>query len=453
AITTAGALDFENNPNYTLTISVSDGELSATADITVKVTDVDEATEPENTAPAIADQTFSVAEDAPSGATVGTVQASDAETNNLMFSITAGNTGNAFAIGEGTGAITTAGALDFENTMSYTLTISVSDGNLSATADVTINVTDVDETAATRQAIANDIETLKGKQDGHLQTTNIADAQMKLAALQNESPATAATYKAAVDAITAVTALDDATLTALQGEITAIEGRITALEMAGNAPAGTLQPLKDGLAARKMAQTNLSKSASELTTELRKITVSEETKTMALQTELGKSSSDWDAILMLIAEGADVNAKSNTGNTALIVAARNGQTVTVNALLKVSGINVNIQNNFNNTALIVAARNGYTAIVNALLAVPGIHVNVIGSNRRTALHFATLNGGHKAIVEALLEVSDIKVNAIDVIDKTPLDLANFLSDSDDKTAIIEALRAKGAETKAELDSE
>ncbi|MBC6409684.1 MAG: cadherin domain-containing protein, partial [Ekhidna sp.] len=348
---------------------------------------------------------------------VGTVQADDADMDNLMFAITAGNTGDVFDINRTTGGITTAGSLDFETDPTYTLTVSVSDGNLSATADITINVTDVDETATTRQAIANDIETLKGKQDGHLRTTNIADAQMKIAALQNESPTTAATYKAAVDAITAVTALDDATLTALQGEITAIEGRITALEIAGNAPAGTLQPLKDGLAARKTAQTNLSKSASELTTELRKITVSEEIKTMALQTTLNASNKDWDAIFRLINEGADVNAKDIHGNPALILAADAGQTTIVNALLKVDGIKVNILENNGATALMLAVRGGHIAVVTSLITAKA-DVNI-----QTPLNF------------------------------TALDFANSLTASEDKTAIITALRNAGAKTKANLDGE
>ncbi|MBC6426884.1 MAG: cadherin domain-containing protein [Ekhidna sp.] len=413
AITTAGALDFEITQSYTLKVSVSDGSLSATADIIINVTDVEEITEPVNTAPTITDQTFSVPEDAVNGTEVGTVQASDAETNNLMFAITAGNTGNAFAIGEGTGAITTAGTLDFENTQSYTLKVSVSDGELSATADITVNVTDVDETAATRQAIANDIETLKGKQDGHLRTTNIADAQMKIAALKMESLATAATYKAAIDAIAAVTALDGAAVTALQGEIDAISAKITALENAGNAPAGTIPPLKTSLEARKTAQKVLSNGASGLTTELRKITVSEETKTMALLTELNKSLPDWDIVLMLINEGADVNARNRDRNTALSYMATIGgdnATSVVNSLID-AGANVNIRVNGQNTALIIAAVFSRTAIVKVLLAVDGIKVNAIGNSNLTAL--------------------DVAANE----------------------AIKAALRKAGAKTKAQLDSE
>ncbi|MBC6426534.1 MAG: cadherin repeat domain-containing protein, partial [Ekhidna sp.] len=77
-----------------------------------------------NTAPVITpEQTFSVPEDAVNGTAVGTVLAADADMDNLMFSITSGNTGDVFAIGEGTGVITTAGTLDFETAPTYTLTV------------------------------------------------------------------------------------------------------------------------------------------------------------------------------------------------------------------------------------------------------------------------------------------------------------------------------------------
>ncbi|MBC6401558.1 MAG: ankyrin repeat domain-containing protein, partial [Ekhidna sp.] len=474
-------LDFEITQSYTLTISVSDGKLSATADVTVNVTDVND------NAPTIApEQAFSVPEDAVNGTAVGTVQASDAETNNLTFSITQGNTGNVFAIGEGTGAITVAGSLDFETAPIYTLKVSVSDGSLSVTADITINVTDVDETATTRKEIAGLLSTLEDTQDGHLQTTGITNAQMKLAALKMESPATAATYKAAIDAIVAVEELTEETIMILQGEIDAITQKITALENAGNAPAGTLQPLKDDLEARKTAQKVLSNGASGLTTELRKITVSEETKTMALRTELNKLSPDWDVILMLISEGADVNAKNNSGRTVLMLSIINGQTAAANALLNVSGIMVNIKDISDNTALMLAVVNDRIATVNALLKVDGIEVNAKNNQSNTALHLAAINGyiavveallkvddievnaknnagntalilavffGHTAIVNALLNADGIEVNIIGGDNKTAFDRANDLSDSDDKTATITAIRNAGGKTKAELDRE
>ena len=139
AITVARTLDHETTPTYTLTVRVSDGSLSGTADFTVNVTDVNEA--PIVTAQSSA---FTVAENANNGTAVGTVAATDPENDRLTFSITAGNTGNAFAI-NGTGAITVAGTLDHETTPTYTLTVRAADASLSDMANFTVNVTDVNE--------------------------------------------------------------------------------------------------------------------------------------------------------------------------------------------------------------------------------------------------------------------------------------------------------------------
>ena len=91
--------------------------------------------------------TFAVAENASSGTAVGTVIATDDDTDDeLSYSITSGNTGDVFDIGETTGAITVAGALDHETTASYTLTVDVDDGREGTdTATLTITVTDVAE--------------------------------------------------------------------------------------------------------------------------------------------------------------------------------------------------------------------------------------------------------------------------------------------------------------------
>tara|TARA_B110000211_G_scaffold214314_1_gene255641 strand:+ start:1005 stop:2681 length:1677 start_codon:yes stop_codon:yes gene_type:complete len=77
------------------------------------------------------------------GRAVATILSSDPENDALIFSITAGNTGNAFTINSSTGAITTAAELDYETTNSYTLTIDAYDvaGNGAATTQI-INVTD-----------------------------------------------------------------------------------------------------------------------------------------------------------------------------------------------------------------------------------------------------------------------------------------------------------------------
>ncbi len=91
---------------------------------------------------------FSVAEDTATGTAVGTVSATDADSDDsLTYTIESGNGGGKFAIDGSSGAVTTAGTLDHETTPSYTLTVQADDGNGgTATATVNVSVTDVAET-------------------------------------------------------------------------------------------------------------------------------------------------------------------------------------------------------------------------------------------------------------------------------------------------------------------
>ncbi|MBC6426073.1 MAG: cadherin repeat domain-containing protein [Ekhidna sp.] len=93
-------------------------------------------------APEITDQTFSVAEDAPIGTTVGKVQADGADGDNLTFYITSasGFGRYLFTINENTGVIILNNFLgDWHYDQTHILAIEVSDGNLSSTANITIN--------------------------------------------------------------------------------------------------------------------------------------------------------------------------------------------------------------------------------------------------------------------------------------------------------------------------
>ena len=87
----------------------------------------------------------SVREDAAISTAIGQVTATDA--NAVTYSITGGNTGDAFAIDPSTGQITVANTLDFEGLASYVLDITATDsvGN-AAVQSVTIDITDVTET-------------------------------------------------------------------------------------------------------------------------------------------------------------------------------------------------------------------------------------------------------------------------------------------------------------------
>ena len=121
----SGALDFETNPSFTLTVTASDGTLSDTAAITVNLNNLND------NAPAIADATVAIDENSANGTAVTNVSDSftgtdlDRDGDPITYSITGGNTGGAFAINAATGAITVAnsGALDFETNPSFTLTV------------------------------------------------------------------------------------------------------------------------------------------------------------------------------------------------------------------------------------------------------------------------------------------------------------------------------------------
>ena len=142
-ITVSGTLDYEATSSYSLTVQVSedDAASSSTAEITINITDINEA-------PVISDQTFSIAENASNETPVGTVAASDPEGDTLSYSIESGNTGDVFAIDSSSGQITVSGTLDHETTESYLLAVKVSDGGtpaLSSAATITINITDINE--------------------------------------------------------------------------------------------------------------------------------------------------------------------------------------------------------------------------------------------------------------------------------------------------------------------
>jgi len=124
-------------------VQASDGTLNTTQAIAVTVTNVNEA--PAWTSPA----TFTVAEN---GTAVGTVAATDPESQALTYTLVAGNDAALFNINAATGALSFAAAPDFEapgdagaNNI-YNVTVQASDGTLNATQAIAVTVTDVNET-------------------------------------------------------------------------------------------------------------------------------------------------------------------------------------------------------------------------------------------------------------------------------------------------------------------
>ena len=92
--------------------------------------------------------TRSVAENTPSGQDIGDpVAATDPDNDPLAYTL-GGVDATAFSIDSSTGQLQTKSALDYETKNAYSVVITVSDGTLTDTIAVAINVTDVDENSA-----------------------------------------------------------------------------------------------------------------------------------------------------------------------------------------------------------------------------------------------------------------------------------------------------------------
>ena len=160
---TKASLNYERKKTYAITLTVSDGNLTDAITVTINVTDVQERatkqvtevkTTPNNapvfTAPMFTEGSStsrSVPENTSAGVDIGTaVSATDADGEKLTYTLS-GTDANAFSIDKTTGQLQTSAALDYETKSSYTVTLTVSDGKLTDTITVTINITDVVERA------------------------------------------------------------------------------------------------------------------------------------------------------------------------------------------------------------------------------------------------------------------------------------------------------------------
>ena len=142
---TKAALDYETKASYSVTISVSDGNNgSDSITVTISVTDANDA----NDAPVFTDgssTTRSIAENSTSGQDIGgAVSATDANNDTLTYSL-GGADASSFSLDGSSGQLKTSAALDYETKQSYSITITVSDGDLMDAISVAINVNDVND--------------------------------------------------------------------------------------------------------------------------------------------------------------------------------------------------------------------------------------------------------------------------------------------------------------------
>ena len=150
--------DYYMKSSYTVTATVSDDaktesnygetrngpQTSKPFTITVNVKN-------QNHAPTIANQTFTIAEkqadgsDWPSDKTVGDVKALDSDNDALSFTVVTSGIPFKFKNGTKELVIADGSVLDFETKPTWTFKVTVSDGDKEASANITVNLTDVNE--------------------------------------------------------------------------------------------------------------------------------------------------------------------------------------------------------------------------------------------------------------------------------------------------------------------
>ena len=134
--------DHETKSSYSVTVKADDNNGgTATIDVTITVTDVDEPPEFDSATAA-----REVPENTEAGGNIGApVTANDPDTGDTPAYTLGGTDANFFDIDASTGQLQTKAALDYEVKNSYTVTVTASDGALTATVDVTVTTTNIDE--------------------------------------------------------------------------------------------------------------------------------------------------------------------------------------------------------------------------------------------------------------------------------------------------------------------
>jgi uncharacterized protein len=132
----------------------------------------------------------------------------------------------------------------------------------------------------------------------------------------------------------------------------------------------------------------------------------------------------------LITAGAGVNEPDSDGDTPLMLAAAQGHTDIIVALLR-KGADASLHNDQGETALHQAAHGGHLGVIEALLAT-GAHVDARDNGGSTPLMCATF-GGHANVAMALLASgADIEIEnfhgygACDLAARNGLDLRGML---------------------------
>ena len=140
--------DSDEDNAYVVTVQANDGTDSASLDVTISVTDVNEG-------PTLTSPPATVDYDEQGTGSVATYTATDPEGDDLDWSLSGGDAG-AFSIDEGALSFTSSPNYeepsDSDKDNVYDVTVEASDGTYSDSADVSVTVTDVQEVPITNPA-------------------------------------------------------------------------------------------------------------------------------------------------------------------------------------------------------------------------------------------------------------------------------------------------------------
>ena len=138
---TSGVLDYDTKSSYSVIVTASDGELANSITVTIDVTDANDVPLFTTGSTSI---TFTVPENTAANVNIGSpITATDDDGDTLSY-VVAGVDAIAFKI-DNTGQLQTTGyVLDYETKNSFSFVVIVSDGSITNTITVTINLTDVE---------------------------------------------------------------------------------------------------------------------------------------------------------------------------------------------------------------------------------------------------------------------------------------------------------------------
>ncbi|MCK5057207.1 MAG: ankyrin repeat domain-containing protein [Candidatus Aminicenantes bacterium] len=147
-----------------------------------------------------------------------------------------------------------------------------------------------------------------------------------------------------------------------------------------------------------------------------------------------------EIVTLLLANKADVDARTAFGFSPLHYAAMKGQKEVAELLIS-NGCKLDLKNTFNITPIFLAASQGHVEIVEMLVS-KGIDINIKGNNGMTLLHAAALGGSITATLQLIEKGVDINVR--NIFGKTPMHFAA----AEGHKGVVEVLVANKADLNA-----